>query len=174
MKIIDHLKSRYLDTHIHTVWTNEDEIMAVFPLWNLSGQMVGYQQYRPTADKEKKNNPLFGRYFTRVKEGKVGVWGLESWNFSDTLFLTEGVFDACRLTSKGYSAIATCGNDCAPTTRSWVSIVRSIRKVVAVCDSDAAGRKLAKFGNQSHFVEGYNDLGDAADFYVDAVIREYS
>ncbi len=56
MSILNHLHSRDLDTHLHTVWMSEIEGTAVFPLWNLSGQMLGYQQYRPTAFKEKKQS----------------------------------------------------------------------------------------------------------------------
>ena len=93
-----HLHSRYFSMNLHRAWL--DEGVATFPLWNLSGQLVGYQQYRPFADKKAKNDPREGRYFTRLSRDRVGVWGLESWQFSDVLFLCEGVFDACKVTAR--------------------------------------------------------------------------
>ena len=93
MTVLQNLRSRYFDMNLHTVWVDEDEGVATFPLWNLSGQLVGYQQYRPSANKKKDNHPKMSRYFTYRKNRVVGVWGLESWNLSDTLFVTEGTTD---------------------------------------------------------------------------------
>lgn len=172
MSVLQHLHSRYFNTKLHTHWVDEVEGVATFPLWNLSGQIVGYQRYRPLANKEKKNDPREGRYFTRVKDKQVGVWGLESWNLSDTLFITEGIFDACRLTNLGYSAIATLSNDVAPSLKRWLWAVRKFRRVVAVCDNDDAGRRLAKFGHLSHIVKE-GDLGDASEEYVCNLVKEF-
>ena len=172
MTIKNHLQSRYLDMNLHSVWIDETEGVATFPLWNISGKFVGYQQYRPSADKLKKNHPKMGRYFTYLKERVVGVWGLESWNLSKTLFVTEGVFDACRLTYNGFSAIATLSNDVSLSLESWLWIVRQNRFVVTVCDNDVAGRKLSKFGHRAHFVEN-GDLGDASDAEVKKLLKKY-
>lgn len=170
--IIEHLHSRYLNTDLHRVWVAEDEGVAAFPLWNLSGQLVGYQQYRPYASKEAKNDPRMGRYFTRVKDSRVGVWGLESWNLSNTLFITEGIFDACRITARGYSAIALLSYTTSSTTRAWLSTVRCSRQVVAVCDGDTSGHKLARYAHRYHVVES-GDLGDASDSYVSNLLKNY-
>lgn len=173
MNVLQHLRSRYMNTSLHTVWISEELECVTFPLWNLSGQIVGYQRYRPGAPKEKNNDPRKGRYFTRVKDRRVGVWGLESWNQSNTLFVTEGVFDACRLTNLGYAAIATLSNDVGPSLKSWLWTVRKFRRVVAVCDSDDAGQRLAKYGHVSHVVES-GDLGDASEEYVRNLAKEYN
>ena len=173
MNVLQHLHSRYFDTKLHTHWVDEDEGVATFPLWNLSGQLVGYQQYRPSAGKQKDNHPKMSRYFTYRKNKVVGVWGLESWKLSNVLFVTEGTFDACRLTSLGYSAIATLSNDVDDSTSRWLWMVRKFRRIVAVCDNDAAGRRLAKYGHLSHVVES-GDLGDATDVYVSNLIKEYA
>lgn len=172
MNVLQHLRSRYFDTRLHTAWIDDGEGVATFPLWNLSGQMVGYQQYRPTANKQKDNHPKMSRYFTYRKNKVVGVWGLESWNLSNTLFVTEGVFDACRLSYLGYSAIATLSNDVDDSTSRWLWMVRKFRRIVAVCDNDNAGRRLAKFGHFSHVVES-GDLGDASEEYVQSLVKEY-
>lgn len=178
--IRDHLLSRNLNPFIHRVWVDEDERVATFPLWNLSGQLTGYQQYRPDGTKESFNNPREGRYYTyrskivddwehlkphgtpnkrMMKTSSVSVWGLESWSFSPTLFMTEGVFDAARLTSLGYSAIATASNDLDKSHMAWLRSVRSHRRVVAVCDGDSAGMKLARHGSNYHLMPDGEDLG---------------
>ena len=172
MNVLQHLHSRYLDTSLHTAWVDENEGVATFPLWNLSSQLVGYQQYRPSANKKKDNHPRMSRYFTYRKNKVVGVWGLESWNLSDTLFVTEGTFDACRITALGYSAIATLSNDVDPSLARWLWCVRNSRTVITVCDNDTAGRKLAKYGHVAHVVES-GDLGDASDEYVAKLVKGY-
>lgn len=174
MNVLKHLKSRYFDTNVHTAWIDEDEGVATYPLWNLTGQMVGFQQYRPSATKKKDNHPRESRYFSWRKNKVVGVWGLESWNFTDTLFVTEGVFDAARLTSRGYSAIATLSNDLDDSHKGWLWLVRKARRVVVVCDNDAAGRKLAKYGHLHHVMSDGKDLGEASDEYVTELLREYA
>lgn len=173
MTVLQHLHSRYMDTNLHKVWINEKECIATFPIWNLSGQLVGYQRYRPDKTKERNNDPREGRYFTRLKDSKVGVWGLESWYLSNTLFVTEGIFDACRITNHGVSAIAVFGNDIPPTTLQWIKCIGKSRNIVAVCDNDAAGSRLARVGNLYHTVKGYKDLGEASEDYVIQLIREY-
>ena len=173
MSVLENLQSRRLNLKIHSVWIDEDEGVATFPLWNLTGQMIGFQQYRPTTTKKKNNHPRDSRYFTYRKNRVIGVWGLESWRFSDTLFVTEGVFDACRLTDLGYSAIATLSNDVDDSLKSWLWTVRKSRRVIAVCDNDAAGRRLAKCGHISHVVES-GDLGDASEDYVRNFLEKYA
>jgi hypothetical protein len=172
--VLENLKSRHVDLNVHTAWVDEEEGVATFPLWNLSGQMVGYQQYRPAGDKKSFNHPKDGRYFTWRKDKVVGVWGLESWSFSNVLFVTEGVFDAARLTAHGVSAIATLSNDVDPSLKRWLWTIRKSRLVVAVCDNDAAGRKLASCGNRYHVMDEGKDMGDASDEYVRNFLKSYS
>lgn len=147
MNMLQHLHDRHYDTAIHKAWWDDEEEVATFPLWNLSGTLVGYQRYRPKGDKKRFNNPYEGKYFTRLKDQKVGVWGLESWQFTDPLFITEGVFDASRLTWYGYSAIALATNDASQQLKNWLWTVRQMRPVVALCDGDKSGMKLAKHGH---------------------------
>jgi hypothetical protein len=173
MTVLENLKARHFDTRLHTAWVDEEEGVATFPLWNLSSQLVGYQQYRPSGDKKKFNHPKEGRYFTWRKGLVVGVWGLESWSFSQTLFVTEGVFDAVRLTTRGYSAVATLSNDVDSSLARWFWTLRKVRRVVVLCDNDSAGLKLAKVGVTFHVMQGGKDLGEASDEYVSNLLKEY-
>ena len=169
--VTDHLKDRYLNLELHRPVVDEVERVATFYLWNLSGQLVGYQQYRPEGEKKPQNNPKQGKYFTYRKQPTLAVWGVESLHLSpNVVFLTEGVFDACRLTERGYSALAVLSNNTGTDLKNWLSMLN--RKVVAVCDNDDAGRKLAKFGDVAVFCEDH-DLGDSSDEFVNTLVLRF-
>lgn len=170
MSVTQHLLERHVDLDLHRPVVDELDGVATFFLWNLSGQLVGYQQYRPGATKERHNHPKEGRYFTYRKQPTVCVFGVESLHLSpEVLFVTEGVFDATRLTEKGYSAVATLSNDPSPDLKNWLRCLN--RRVVAVCDNDKAGRKLAKFGTESVTMESH-DLGDSTDEEVEMFLNK--
>lgn len=167
----DHLKSRHLDLELHRPMVDEIERVATFYLWNLSGQIVGYQQYRPEGLKKPQNNPKEGRYFTHRKLPTLGLWGIESLAFGGTVFLCEGVFDACRLTQRGYSALAVLSNNTGSDLANWLGCLN--RRVVAVCDNDEAGKRLAKFGHEAVFCHDH-DLGDSSEDFVKSLLLHFS
>jgi DNA primase len=167
-----HLQSRHLDLNLHRPVVDDVDRVATFFLYNLSGQVVGYQQYRPEGEKKPQNNPKEGKYFTYRRKDTFGVWGLESLSLnSKVVFLTEGVFDACRLTKLGATALAVLSNNPSSDLRNWLYMMN--RKVVAVCDNDEAGKKLAKFGDEAVFTEG-SDLGNASESYVEQLLARYN
>lgn len=167
----DHLLSRHVDLDLHRPVIDEHSNVATFYLWNLSGQLVGYQQYRPDCDKKMQNNPRDGRYFTYRRNDTIAVWGVESLKLSsDMIFLTEGIFDAARLTEKGVSALAVLSNNPNKDLKNWLRTLN--RRVIAVCDNDVAGRKLAKFGDKVEYSLD-KDLGDSSDEFVNILISKY-
>ena len=166
-----HLLSRHLDLDLHQPMLDEENQVATFYLWNLSGQLVGYQQYRPAGEKKPNNNPKLGKYFTYSKQPTMAVWGVESLHLTpNVVFLTEGVFDAARLTARGFSALAVLSNNPTPDLKNWLRCLN--RRVVAVCDNDTAGKRLAKFGDVAVFTDDH-DLGDSTDEYVSWLVRTY-
>jgi len=170
MNMEQHLKERYLNTNLHTVWTDPVENVATFPLWNLSGQMVGFQQYRPSASKIAQNHPRDGRYFTWLKSKGLAVWGLERFHLTPVIqFVTEGVFDAARLTCRGMSAVAVLTNSPTRDLRNWFDCTG--RLIVTVCDNDAAGKRLAKFGDVAFFTQN-KDLGESSEDFVTDLLKE--
>jgi len=172
MSITKHIISRDFDITKHHVWISD---VATFPLYNLSGQLVGFQRYNPLGSKKKndENAKYFTYITTDVKTKSIGCWGLESWQWSDTLFVTEGIFDACRLTKRGCSAIALLSNNPNQQTKEWLWLVRQHRKVVAICDNDAAGMALNDTAHEN-IVVPVGDLGDMPASYVDGIIASAS
>ena len=166
-----HLRERYLDLRLHRPILS-DEGVATFYLWTTTGRLAGYQQYRPFADKKMSNDPKEGRYYTYRSPGTMSLWGTESLYLSPSVvFLTEGIFDAARLTSKGYSALALLSNNFQPELHNYLRFLN--RRVVAICDNDEAGRRLSKFGHESVTVAEFKDLGESTNCYVDSLLDQY-
>lgn len=128
-----HLEDRHMDLSRYSgVYFGDD--VVIFSLWNLSGQMVGYQQYRKDAEKEAKNHPREGRYYTSIHgkkyEKPLAVWGLESLCYDPRiLVIVEGIFDAVRLHNRDVPAIALLSSS-HKHYKSWLnSLGRKIYKV---------------------------------------------
>jgi hypothetical protein len=168
--IVQNLLERAIQFHRYST-ISWDEETAAFELHNLSGQLVGYQQYRPTGDKKQFNNPKEGRYFTYCKDN-IGVWGLETLGYRhDVLFVVEGVFDCVKLHNLNLPAIAVLAND-PKKIRPWVNSLA--RTTVAICDNDTAGRKLGKLcQHRLHVVGEKKDLGEMSNEQVRDFIKFY-
>jgi len=171
--IKQHLLDRHLNISLHRPFIDEEERVATFLLYTITGKIAGYQIYRPDSDKKKKNHPREGRYYTYKTPGILSVWGTETLHLTpEILFVTEGVFDAARLTSLGYSAIASLSNAPPPEFQNWLDFLN--RKIVVICDNDenGSGRKLAKFGHEAIFTED-KDLGDSSEEYVKWILNRF-
>lgn len=169
--LVEHLKKRHLDLELHRPVLDLENDVATFYLWNLSGKFCGYQQYRRFGEKKPQNNPKQGKYFTYRKQPTLALWGVESLHLTpNVVFVCEGVFDAARLTAKGVSALAVLSNNTGKDLSNWLTMLN--RNVVAVCDNDDAGRKLAKFGDVAVFCEDH-DLGDSTDEFVNQLVARF-
>lgn len=165
---LKHLVDRHLNPSLYTIWEDSSEGLFTFPLWNLSGQLVGYQQYRPYGTKDKKNHPREGRYYTYVSgkkdSRKIAVWGLESFNFrDDILVICEGIFDACRLHSYGIPCVAVLSSSDKGIGQWLASLGRKIYKV-----EDASGSKLGPWGVLKC---PENDLGDCSEEQIEIILE---
>ena len=170
--VAEHLVDRHLDAALHRPVVDEVERTATFYLYNLSGALVGYQQYRPEGEKKPQNNPKQGKYFTYRKQPTLAVWGVESLHLTpNVVFVCEGAFDAARLTQRGVSALAVLSCNTGWDLRNWLGMLN--RRVVAVCDGDKAGAQLAKFGDVSVCLLGGKDLGEADDETVDFLLHHF-
>ncbi len=164
--IISHLKDRGIDTDKTRFVIDEKTQDVFFYLYNLSGQLVGYQKYNPNYEKTGQSNlddPRMAKYFTWVTdEGKgkmIGVWGLETTDFRDKyLFVTEGIFDIARVHEAGYPGIAVLCNNPSDSLKSWLSTLP--QKKIVIYDNDDAGRRLIKIGDYSFTVPRGKDIND--------------
>jgi hypothetical protein len=172
MNIRSHLKQRHLNTDLHPTIIDEETNTATFLLYTLTGKLAGYQQYRPHGSKTIFNTKEQSKYYTYRNKSypTVTLFGIESlYSPHKPIFLTEGIFDAARMTSLNFSALATMAND---PPRDYMNFLLMLnRPIIAVCDNDKAGRKLAKFGHYTEVPE--TDLSDASDSYIEYLISKY-
>ena len=168
--ITDHLKARHLDLKLHRPVIDEANQVVTFWLWSLCGALVGFHQYNPDGSKKVDNHPRNGKYFTYRKYPAVTVWGVESLQFGGPVFLAEGLFDAARLTKLKRPALAALSNDPDPGLKNLLKCLN--RPVVAICDNDKAGKKLAKFGDWVE-VMTEKDLGDSSDEQVVELLNRW-
>ena len=161
MDMLQHLRDRWFDpSRYRGVWI-EPDVSVTVAMWNTSGQMVGYQKYQPDAPRVHTNG-LDTRYHSWFGDHKVGVWGMETvvWD-SGPLFLTEGIFDCCRLHWHGLPAVAVIASD-PKHLRSWFRCLP--QQLIAVCDGDNAGRKLAKYGHTVLQMPAGHDVGSLDEY----------
>lgn len=170
MTVLQHLNDRHMNMELHRPVVDEVGGVATFFLWNLSGQLVGYQQYRPNGDKKSVSRDT-AKYFTYVTGASVSVWGVESLHLTpNVVFVCEGVFDACRLTKRGVSAVAVLSNDPSHSVRQWLKGLG--RTVVVVADNDGAGRRLATAGDYLVHPDAH-DLGEASEDFVALLLEKF-
>lgn len=136
----------------------------------------GYQTYRPLCDKTLNNAPYNCRYFTYRNKNysTILVWGLESYYISNgPIFITEGIFDAARITKRGCTAFATLTNKPPKDYRNWLQMLN--RPIISICDNDTAGIKLSYYSDFFEIVPDiYKDLGNSPEDYVDYLLTKYA
>lgn len=173
---IDHLSSRGVDANrtyfIHDEKTNN----TYFFLYNLSGDIVGYQKYNPDYPKEGGLGYL-GRYFTKVQKGptghsKIAVFGLDTYSIDiKYIFIAEGVFDIIKVHNLDEPGIANLGCSVSPQAKNWYSTLPQIKIVIQ--DRDDAGTELGAVGDYIYTVpEPYKDLGDMPQEEVKKFIND--
>lgn len=170
MKLIEHLRSRGINPKLYRLSKCYSTNKITFLLYNLSGQIVGYQHYRPLIEeKGVKNNPKLGRYFTKLPKATIGVFGLELLNPKDKrLFVVEGVFKAGVLHRLGYNAIAVLGANPVPL-RGWFKAMRGQWKLIAIGDADKAGKELVKIVGEGF--QSPKDLDEMTDEEIRRLIE---
>lgn len=140
-------------------WVCYEAESVVFPLWNLSGKLVGYQAYNWKSEKiRKSDNPKEQRYFTRLPKGSHAAYGLQliPEGYLGPIFLVEGIWEAIFGFAHGIPCLATLG--CDPKgLKGWVDTISN--EVYTLSQPDLAGKKLRKFG-KSGYIGLSGDLDD--------------
>lgn len=139
-----HLIGRGMNPDLYCTNYDEECRVVTWFLYNFSGQVVGYQQYRPdVTDKKIKNNPKDARYYTHLKN-KDGVFGLDVLNSEDrNIFIVEGVFKAGVLHRLGYNSLAVLSSTPKPL-KPWFFILKQTWNLVGIGDNDKAGESLVR------------------------------
>ena len=165
-----HLIERGMDITKYPIAYDPDEGIITFFLFNGTGQLVGYQQYRPSQpSKQKKNDPKSGRYYTYLPKETDGVFGLDVLDPTDrTIYIVEGVFKAAVLHRLGYNAIAVLTSH-PKRLRPWFKILRQTWNLVAIGDNDEAGRKLVNIVKQGF--QSPTDLDEMSDEDIHSLLR---
>lgn len=163
--LVKHLESRGMDTSLYRFFVGDE--VVTFYLYNPTGKLVGFLQYRPNVAKKAKNDPRSGRYFTYLPREVDGLFGLEQ-DVGGPLFVVEGVFKAAKLHSLNYSAVAVLGAS-PKRLKSWLRAVSRQRPVYAIGDGDAAGAGLVKIVGAG--VQSPKDLDEMTDDEVTALVK---
>jgi len=177
--ITKHLKERHLDiTLYNSIYISEENSKAYFFLYNLSGQIVGYQCYSPLLPKrDHKALDSERRYHTKITKEcnkvKLTSFGLDILDPSKRdIFLVEGVFDACRLHSLGLNSLALLCSD--------VDYLKSFLfslgyKLIPVCEGDESGLKLSSLATSDEiiYLKKGIDIGDMSKDEIDLIFSKY-
>jgi hypothetical protein len=168
--IKSHLIQRHVDLDLHKPSLSETN--ATFLLYSLTGKLVGYQRYMPLNAKLCSNN-LNGRYYSYRSNDEIAIFGLESYKANSTVFITEGVFDAVRLTKRGCCALALLTNAPNSSMLNFLSLLPN--KIVAVVDNDEGGKffkkKIRHVSNAIITCTHCKDLGESSEDFVDFIIN---
>lgn len=145
VQLTTHLIERGMNPKLYRHFKCYSTSKVTFLLYNLSGQIVGYQHYRPNIlDKGVKNNPKLGRYFTKLPRSTIGVFGLERLDPNDrTIYIVEGIFKAAVLHRLGFNALAVLTANPTPL-QPWFRALRGRYRLFAIGDGDKAGEELVK------------------------------
>ena len=170
-----HFKERHLDPEKYRVYWDDIVPEASFLLFNTSGQLVGYQKYRPLAGKQRNNVEGESRYYTyftgESKRKMIGLFGMETLYFGmKRMFVCEGTFDAVRLHNLGLPCVAAFSNN-PKHLKAFLSCF-PCEKIV-VCDGDGAGSQLAKYGDKVLVCPNDKDLGDMTEEELNEFMKEY-
>lgn len=172
IEIDTHLKSRYLDVSNYTSMKiiHEDGGYLWFPLWNLSGQLVGYQTYRPNSEKNvkkfSKDKHMYARYYTYVGKvngvSHIAIFGIGKLDPKNGLncYLAEGVFDAVVLHNLGLNCLAILGVGDKPNLKLKSLLFTMNYNFIAICQGDKAGLKLINYTNTHIKLPEGKDVSD--------------
>ena len=153
-----HLTLRGLNSNLEgKVWIDCRQELVIFPLWNLSGRLCGYQQYNWKSHKKMRNDK-YGKYWTYRTKESISCYGLEFLDYSQNiLYVVEGVWDAVSMINAGYNCIATLSND-PKWLRNWLKVLPF--KTVGLCDGDKAGKKLGNSCSEVVILPEGRDVND--------------
>lgn len=170
MNLVKHLLSRNYDPsrYVNQVLDLYDSVLTVY-LTNLSGQLSGFQQYRPLVKEKRVNHPSQARYFTYSQRGVNACWGLETLDpLKKDLYIVEGIFKASALHMLGYNALALLTSNPKPM-KSWLHTLN--HNLIGIGDNDKAGKGMVKIAGKGFQSE--LDLDEYTLTELDLIINNW-
>lgn len=170
MNLIKHLLTRNYDPtrYVNQVLDMDEAVLTVY-LTNLSGEFSGFQQYRPTVESKRLNDPRESRYFTYSQRGVNACWGLETLDpLKRDLYLVEGIFKASALHMIGYNALALLTANPKPM-KSWLHTLN--HNLIGIGDNDKAGKGMVNIAGKGFQSE--LDLDEYSLTELESVIKNW-
>lgn len=180
-----HLRKRGL-SRLHSFWSTGAlpdtpmEEHVVFPLLTVDGKYIGHQRYFWRRPKLRSNDEQ-GRYITTfLPEYKLtGFYGWQNCFGYGPLFVTEGIWDAIRVSNCYVDCIALLCNSPSKQLKDLIRKIAMGRPIVSLLDNDEnkAGEKLARVFD-GYFLpqKGYGDFNamphDVCFPYMSLILEE--
>lgn len=150
---LDHLCERGLKPWHQLLGLDHDSETIHFPLYGPDFRLVGYQRYFWKGTKKSNSNSLgdAAKYFTWITPAyrPYGIYGIDNCYGYGPLYITEGIWDALAITNCWRDCVAMLSATPARELREWIQLLFGNRTIVAVCDRDGAGSKLARIGHKA-------------------------
>lgn len=102
--MLQHLRDRGMNPDLYP-YAGFTPDVATFPMYNFGAKLTGLQQYRPDGEKKAPNHPREGRYYSYVSPNEYALFGLESFYYTEQIYLVGGLFKAATLHRLGYTAL---------------------------------------------------------------------
>jgi hypothetical protein len=172
----NHLRQRGLMLEKYSdVFVSETDGVVTFLLWNLSGQLVGYQVYNPNGSKKERTNLKNMKYRTQVGSSfHQPVWGLNTIRpETKTVFLVEGVFDAAKLHAAGFAALAIFSSAGSKQLINFLNLLPY--QLVSILDNDDSKKSFSAFSDVVLVTPSpYKDVGEMPIEELKAFLNEQS
>jgi hypothetical protein len=140
----------------HNCWVDHENELVTFPLWTVDGKLIGYQRYNWRETKIRDNG---ARYFTWLDDAykQVACYGIDNCCGHSPLFVTEGIWDALRVSNCYVDCLALLS--CSPhrQLRQWLRMYAGNRPIIGLCDNDEnkSGNRLISTVD-IHYFPPYN------------------
>jgi hypothetical protein len=173
MSIKEHLLSRGVNLENTTIYLDEENNVAYFPLYHISkGTLVGYQKYDPSKHRRqrKHENPEDLKYYVESSDKALSFWGAENINLltDKFIFVTEGIFDAIKIKNMNLPVIATLSNT-KPHLKGQFKLLGAL--MIGILDNEESGNELKNIVDVSFKTpDPYKDLGEMSQDEVNNFI----
>lgn len=151
-----HLESRSCFEEFVEFWADDEAHVVTFPLYDITHNLIGYQQYRPDGDK-KSHEKECAKYWTHHLPGTSRFWIPKTYDSSKRIvFVQEGIFSATPLVTLGHNVVAILSSDNKDALK---NLRIQGHYLIGICDGDQAGKKLSRHLDDAIILPEGEDVG---------------